>query len=126
VAVFGGLLTKTDPETGQKKPLIRVPALFPTPTPPILRTYRTKRGAEFHIDPEEAAIAVDGTVIGTSDDWDDRGGGETYYFKGPGTYFVKITRGGYRTIWLKVVVTDEAERRVIEIRHDMARGKDDA
>ncbi len=93
----------------------------PTPTPPILRTYRCRRAAEFHVDPEEAAVQVDGVVIGTSDDWDDAGGGREYDFRGPGAHFVRLSLRGYRSVWVKVVVDPSAAEEVVEVELDLTK-----
>lgn len=93
----------------------------PTPTPPIVRTYRCRRAAEFHVDPEEAAVQVDGVVIGTSDDWDDAGGGREYTFRGPGAHFVRLSLRGYRSTWVKVVVDPSAAEEVVEVELDLTK-----
>ena len=53
--------------------------------------------------------------LGPADDWDGAGGGETYSFPGPGEYLVKLSLQGFRTVWVKVVVTPSAKRDVVDV-----------
>lgn len=93
------------------------PAALPAtePPPPIATVFRCRRGAEFKVDPEEVLVTVDGQLVGEADDWDGAGGGETYYFSGPGDHLVKLSLQGYRTVWVKVVVTPDAKRDVVSV-----------
>ena len=72
------------------------------PPPPIAATFEGRRGAEFHVDPEETEVSIDGRFIGLADDWDGAGGGKTYTFPGPGDYVVKLALAGHRTEWVRV------------------------
>jgi hypothetical protein len=87
----------------------------PSPDVPISGTFRCRRGAEFDVSPEDAAVAIDGVVIGKADDWDGSGGGKVYYFKGPGTYLVKLSMRGYRTAYVHVIVSPQAAEDVISV-----------
>lgn len=93
------------------------PAALPAtePPPPIAAVFRCRRGAEFKVDPEEVLVTVDGQLLGEADDWDGAGGGKTYYFSGPGEHLVKLSLQGYRTVWVKVVVTPDAKRDVVSV-----------
>lgn len=93
------------------------PAALPAtePPPPIATVFRCRRGAEFKVDPEEVLVTVDGQLLGEADDWDGAGGGKTYYFSGPGDHLVKLALEGYRTVWVKVVVTPSAKRDVVNV-----------
>lgn len=93
------------------------PAALPAtePPPPIATVFRCRRGAEFKVDPEEVLVTVDGQLLGEADDWDGAGGGKTYYFSGPGDHLVKLSLQGYRTVWVKVVVTPDAKRDVVSV-----------
>ena len=87
----------------------------PEPPPPIAAVFECRRGAEFRVDPEEVLVTVDGQLLGEADDWDGAGGGKTYYFSGPGEHLVKLSLKGFRTVWVKVVVTPSAKRDVVDV-----------
>ncbi len=87
----------------------------PEPPPPIAAVFQCRRGAEFRVDPEEVLVTVDGQLLGEADDWDGAGGGKTYYFSGPGEHLVKLALQGFRTVWVKVVVTPSAKRDVVDV-----------
>jgi len=87
----------------------------PQPTPPIVATYQCRVGVKFDVEPEEAEIAVDGRSIGTVEDLD----GEPYTFEGPGSYYVRIEREGYVTMWVKVVCREGADEDYYEIERDL-------
>lgn len=91
------------------------PAPAAEPPPPIAAVFQCRRGAEFKVDPEEVLVTVDGQLLGEADDWDGAGGGKTYYFDGPGDHLVKLSLQGYRTVWVKVVVTPAAKREVVNV-----------
>ena len=67
-----------------------------------------------HIRPK-VLVTIDGRLLGKADDWDGAGGGETYYFPGPGEYLVELSLQGFRTVWVKVVVTPSAKRDVVDV-----------
>ena len=85
------------------------------PPPPIAEVFQCRKGAEFHVDPEEVLVTIDGQLLGKADDWDGAGGGETYSFPGPGDYLVQLSLQGFRTVWVKVVVTPSARRDVVDV-----------
>ena len=91
------------------------PAPVATPAPPITNVFECRKGAEFHVDPEEVLVTIDGRLLGEADDWDGAGGGETYFFAGPGEYLVQLSLKGFRTVWVKVVVTPTAKRDVVDV-----------
>ncbi len=91
------------------------PEPAPPPAPPIAAVFQCRRGAEFRVDPEEVLVTVDGQLLGEADDWDGAGGGKTYYFSGPGEHLVKLSLEGFRTVWVKVVVTPSAKRDVVDV-----------
>ena len=82
---------------------------------PLSGTFHCRKGAEFDVDPEDAAVAIDDVVIGLADDFDGKGGGRTYYFRGPGTYIVRLSMKGYRTAWVKVIVSSDAAESVVSV-----------
>jgi len=75
---------------------------------PVGEVFTVSRGAEFHVDPDKAIVAVAGKVLGKADDWDGSGGGKTYYFPGPGVYVARFALPGYRTVYVKFVVRPDA------------------
>jgi len=92
------------------------PTVAPTPTsPPISDIFACRRGAEFGVDPEDALITINGTVLGIADDWDDTGGGQIYYFPAPGRYLVKLSHPEYATAWIRISVSQYAEDDVVEV-----------
>lgn len=103
----------------------RSPLPAPTvvaPTEPVIvfsQTHECRKAAEFHIDPEEAQITIDGKAIGTSDEWDGVLG-KAYKFPGPGTYAVKLSLLGYRTEWIKIVVGPEAKKKTAMVELELA------
>ncbi len=85
------------------------------PPPPIAEVFQCRKGAEFHVEPEEALVTIDGQLLGPADNWDGAGGGETHFFPGPGDYLVKLSLQGFRTVWVKVVVAPSAKRDVVDV-----------
>jgi len=96
----------------------------PTPTPPIQMVYECREGAIFGVDPEEALVMVNGTTIGTADEWDDAGGGKKYLFGRAGTYYVKLSLQDYRAAWVKIVVRPGAEEEYAEVDLDLEKLED--
>ncbi|OFV82105.1 MAG: hypothetical protein A2Y78_13145 [Acidobacteria bacterium RBG_13_68_16] len=96
----------------------------PTPTPPIQMAYECREGAIFGVDPEETLVTVNGTTIGTADEWDDAGGGKKYLFGKAGTYYVKLSLQDYRTTWVKIVVRPGAEEEYAEVDLDLEKLED--
>jgi hypothetical protein len=96
----------------------------PTPTPPIEVVYECRGGAIFGVDPEDALVTVNGTTIGTADEWDDAGGGKKYLFGNAGNYYVKLSLQGYRTAWIKIVVRPGAEEEYAEVDLDLEKLED--
>ncbi len=99
------------------------PTPTPTPTPPIVERYLCSRGAEFNVDPEDAEVAINGTVIGIADDWDDSGGGDVYWFQGQGTYYARFTMAGFETAWVMIVVSPSAEEEIADIDTELEKIK---
>jgi len=103
-----------------------VPAAEPEPEPapvappvPIEATFEAREAAEFHVDPEDALVEIDGRVIGKADDWDDMGGGKPWVFAAPGDYLVKLSLPGYRTAWIRIRVHPDAEDDVADVDTDL-------
>ncbi len=89
-----------------------VPTL-PSPTPSEL--FACRRGAEFHVDPEDALVTVAGRLLGKADDWDGMGGGKAYIFPGPGQYLVQLELAGFRTTWIRIDVTPDAKEEIVDV-----------
>jgi hypothetical protein len=102
-------------------PLASGEARTSTPTPlkrppgPVSQVFECRRGAEFHVSPDETVVTIDGRRIGIADDWDGSGGGRTYYFRGSGTHYVRLSLRGYRTTWIKIVVRPGAEEEIVDV-----------
>jgi len=85
------------------------------PAPQPSEVFSCRRGAEFHVEPEEALVTVEGRLLGKADDWDGMGGGQTYLFPGPGSYLVRLELAGFRTTWIRVDVTPGAEDEIVDV-----------
>ena len=119
-----GVTPTTAPTVAAAPPAVAPPVAVatappPTPTPPIQMVYECRKGAIFGVDPEEALVTVNGTTIGTADEWDDAGGGQKYVFDRAGTYYVKLSLQDYRTAWVKIVVRPGAEEEYAEVDLDL-------
>ena len=88
----------------------------PPPAPPIRydEEYECSEGVEFHVDPEEALVTVNGQVLGIADDWDDRGGGQEWQ-PGPGIYSVKVEASGLPTGWAKIIIRPDARNETCKV-----------
>jgi serine/threonine-protein kinase len=83
--------------------------------PEVVAIFYCRRGAEFNVSPEEAVVSVGGKVIGKADDWDGRGGGQTYVFPHPGRYLVNLSLAGYRETWIAIVVDPAAPDEIADV-----------
>ena len=94
-----------------------------TPTPPLVAVFKARKAASFDVSPDDAEVTVDGHSIGKADDWKDK----PYKFDGPGSYFVKLSLKGYRTAWIKIVISEDASEKVAEVDTELKEdsGKDD-
>ncbi len=102
-----------------------IPTAVPTAAPAVVATFQCRSGAEFNVSPEEAEVTVEGRVIGIADDWDGMGGGEVFTFPGPGVYYVRLSLDGYRTAWVKVIVSPDAEDDVADIDTELEKDSED-
>jgi serine/threonine-protein kinase len=116
--------TPIPPPTSPPPPATPTFLPSPTPTPPIVETYTCAWGAEFNIDPEEAEVAIDGQVIGIADDWDGSGGGQVYYFDGPGVYYARFTHHRFQITWVKIIVKEDAAEGIADIDTEMRKLKE--
>ena len=95
----------------------------PAPTPPIFRTYETRKYIVFNITPERAHLHVDGKHIGTCDEWDESRDRKKYEFEKSGVHYVKISHEKYETRWIKVIVDDKVDRKVARVDFSLKRIK---
>jgi hypothetical protein len=95
------------------------PAPAPAEAPAIAKTFEGRKSVEFHVDPEETVIAVDGRVIGTADEWDGAGGGRAWVPPGPGDYTVRLSLDGFRTVWVRVRITPGAKREIAKVNTEL-------
>ncbi len=106
-----------------------IPTLTPsTPTPlptepTVVATFKCKKGVKFSLSPEEAEITIDGTKIGTADDWDDAGGGTVFEFATKGVHYARIALAGYQTAWVKIVVDPAATDDIADVDSDLKKEK---
>lgn len=92
----------------------------PKPTmPPITAVFECQKGAEFRGSPDAMDVFVGEQRIGTADEWDGMGGGQTYMFPKEGTYLVRLSLAGYRTTWVQVVVKAAAEDEIVQVDTDL-------
>jgi eukaryotic-like serine/threonine-protein kinase len=97
------------------------------PVPPSARPervdaeYRTRRAVRFTSSPDQARLYLDGVYIGIADDWDNRGGGKELEFSKPGTHYVRMELPGYRTLFLAITVSDDADKDSPSIDDEMDR-----
>ncbi|OFV82106.1 MAG: hypothetical protein A2Y78_13150 [Acidobacteria bacterium RBG_13_68_16] len=103
----------TIPRTAVQR-LVAPPPLE-SPVPAVAAIFYCQRGAEFNVSPEETIVSVDGKEIGKADDWDGKGGGQTYVFSRPGKHRVKLALPGYRTTWIEVVVDPAANDEIVDV-----------
>jgi hypothetical protein len=89
------------------------------PPAPLAGTFEAQRGAEFHVDPEDTLVTIDGKVLGIADDWDGMGGGKQWVAPGPGEYLVKLTLAGYKTAWIKIVIKPGAKKHFVDVDTDL-------
>jgi len=96
----------------------------PKPTlPPITAVFECRKGVEFHGSPDEMDVFIDEQRIGTADEWDGMGGGQTYMFAQEGTYLVRLSLAGYQTAWVQIVVTSSAKKEVVDVDTDLRKEK---
>jgi tRNA A-37 threonylcarbamoyl transferase component Bud32 len=104
-------------------PPVTAPPLVPTPvvptpapiTPAVVATFECSEGAEFNVSPEDAIVSINGKEIGKADDWDGMGGGQTFKFPQPGTYYVQLSLKGYQTALVRIVVKKDAKEKIADV-----------
>ena len=94
-----------------QEPVKSPPPPTPQPTRPTVRfdnTFSCVETAEFNVDPEDALIYVNGSLLGKADDWDGMGGGEAWE-PGFGSYTVRLELEDYETKWIRIVFSENGE-----------------
>lgn len=81
----------------------------------MVAVFYCQSGAEFNVSPEETIVTVDGKELGKADDWDGKGGGQTYFFSRPGKHYVKLALAGYRTTWIEIIVAPTAGDEIADV-----------
>ncbi|HEX4955035.1 MAG TPA: protein kinase [Thermoanaerobaculia bacterium] len=121
--------TRTEPEPQPSAPTepepIPTPAeTAPEPQPaPVVRRpadYGCREGVEFHIDPEDADVWIDGGRIGIADQWDGIGIKGKVWRPGAGFYEACFTHPGYRRLCTTISVEAGMGEKVCEIELDLA------
>jgi hypothetical protein len=103
---------------GSSRVVLEPSPVPPTPeatTPPVVAVFYCQSGAEFNVSPEETIVTVDGKELGKADDWDGKGGGQTYFFSRPGKHYVKLALAGYRTTWIEIIVAPTAGDEIADV-----------
>jgi serine/threonine-protein kinase len=102
------------------RPVVIPPTAAPQPTaaPAVAQTLECRVGATFDITPSKASVIVNGRMIGIASDWN--GAllglvGKTYQFQGQGIYLVKFSYVDRKSMWVKIVVTPNAKKRVAHV-----------
>jgi len=99
-------------------------APFAVPQVEIAETVEARRAVLFQIRPDSARITINGVDIGEADDWDGFGAGKPYAIPYAGDYYAEIQAPGYRTIWVKIVISPEARDVTARIKTRMSKDKD--
>jgi hypothetical protein len=108
----GGMMPAVPPPTATPRP---------TPTPPIAATFECQKGLKFEVKPEEAAVTINGEVLGRARMWS---GDDELELPGPGHYYVRISSPGRQDYWCKVTVTPSAEKKTKKIEVELKKGED--
>lgn len=90
--------------------------------PPIAAVFECQKGANFGVSPDAAEVTIDGKLLGIADDWDGFGGGP-YEFPRSGKYLVKLSLAGYKTVWVQVVVKEDAEDEIVTVDTELEKDK---
>jgi serine/threonine protein kinase len=98
------------------------PAPTPTPVAPPDVTYITRRYVKVNADPSQARVFLNGRYIGTSDDWDDAGGGALLTFPTEGRYRLRLAHEGRKDLLVDVIVAANAVEDRVEIDRSLDKG----
>ena len=100
------------------------PTRTPTPPPavPPDATYITRRFVKVNVSPSQARVFLNGRYVGTSDDWDDAGGGSLLSFPAEGRYRLRFSLPDRKDGIVDVLVAPNAVEDRIEIERTLDRG----
>ncbi len=98
------------------------PAPAPEPAPTVARhaDYGCREGVEFHVDPEDADVWIDGGRIGIADHWDGIGIKGKVWRPGAGFYEACFSSPGYRRLCTTISLDSGMDEKVCEIELDLA------
>lgn len=101
-------------------PLLVPVAVVPAYSPPaaISEVLSCREGVEFHTDPEEAVVSIDGQRIGVADDWDGMGGGKAWQSQ-PGTYVACMSGPSLQTVCVEIHLEPGARKRLCDVDTDL-------
>ena len=111
----GSPVVASSPAAGEPPPSTAAEAPASAASVVIDGIFRCRRAAVFKVSPDDTEVAIDGKVLGVADDWDGQGGGKEYVFPHPGTYLVRLTRRGYYTANVQVLVRPDAADDVADV-----------
>ena len=108
------------PAAGTVKPGQPAAAAAPEPAPPPFeKTYLTKAYAIFKVTPEDAELFVDGEDKGHADHFDNGRGHDKYLFRKEGTHYARLDYEGYKTVWIRIIVSDTATEEEVDVEIEM-------
>ncbi len=102
-----------------QRPVFQVP-----PASQVKETYEARRAVQFTVRPTSAVIKINGVDIGTAGDWDSfLGAGRPYPIPTPGDYYVELSADGYKTLWIKISIREDAHDLTARIRTRLDKDK---
>jgi hypothetical protein len=83
-----------------------------------------RRGLKLRVAPKQARVFLNGTFVGTADDWDDKGGGSVLLFVRPATqvYSLRLAHPGFADLNLELTIDSLAAEEVVEMKRDLTKG----
>jgi hypothetical protein len=116
VATAGDALRAVaEPSLSRQKPLAHSSAAPISKPATYAAVLRTKGQVAFAVEPGTAEIYIDGALIGRAQSWRAGDSDKVHRFTRPGAHTVRLTCPGYRTAWLRVIVSEYAPQRKITI-----------
>lgn len=114
--------SRPQPGGGEPPGAGTAPAVPPPPPPPrepaYSEVFRCSEEVEFHVDPEDALVTIDGSVLGIADDWDGMGGGREWQ-PGTGVYFATLSLEGYESATIKIILDPRADEETCDVDTDL-------
>jgi len=114
----------TEPPAGAPAAVVAQKAA-PPPPPPFEKTYECRKYAAFKVEPDTAIVTVNGEIIGIADEWADTPRTKKYEFEKKGVHYVKLSHRDYKTVWLRFIVSDEADDKTVEVELEMKKADKD-